>query len=218
MEIIGQLGRVPVTGRQKFDEAKFFYDRMLEYRRNVVAFPYYLSAFLSALRSVTFYLQKQFNHTPKFEEWYAARHLDTDPILRFLNDKRVTAVHKEPFDLCFRKGFHFPARFDGAIETRFLELYDLVDDDGVLRMGIKLAPDSPEESVEPWITWHFDENDQTDVMEHCYAGLETLKALLEELRALGIDAAALASWSESTDTEVIRVRTQWDRAVDDQTP
>ena len=57
MEFFGQIARVPVTAPQKFDEAAYFYNRMFAYRTNVLIFPYYLSAFLSALRSVTMYLQ-----------------------------------------------------------------------------------------------------------------------------------------------------------------
>ena len=45
-------------------EAAYFYNGMLAHRTNSVVFPYYLSAFVSALRSVTYYLQKQYAHRP----------------------------------------------------------------------------------------------------------------------------------------------------------
>ena len=57
-----QLVRLPVTARQKFDEAVYFYNQMVALGTNIVVFPYYLSAFLSALRSVTWYLQKQYTN------------------------------------------------------------------------------------------------------------------------------------------------------------
>lgn len=53
MELFGQMARISVTARQKFEEAAYFYNRMFGHRTNVVVFPYYLSGFLSALRSVT---------------------------------------------------------------------------------------------------------------------------------------------------------------------
>src|SRR5438132_6749599 len=108
MKIFGQMARVPVTARQKFEEAAYFYNRMFALRTNVVIFPYYLSAFLSALRSVTMYLQKQYAHDPLFASWYPQkqREMEADPILRMLNKKRVVAVHLEPFDLFFNKGFN----------------------------------------------------------------------------------------------------------------
>jgi hypothetical protein len=67
MQMHGQMARVPVTARQKFSEAAYFYNGMLPHRTNPVVFPYYLSAFVSALRSVTYYLQKQYAHDRTIE-------------------------------------------------------------------------------------------------------------------------------------------------------
>ena len=67
VQMFGRMARVPVTARQKFNEAAYFYNAMLKHRLNVIIFPYYLSAFLSALRSVTYYLQKQGAHNEQFE-------------------------------------------------------------------------------------------------------------------------------------------------------
>ena len=74
MQMHGQMARVPVTARQKFSEAAYFYNGMLPHRTNPVVFPYYLSAFVSALRSVTYYLQKQYAHDKRFTAWYAYRY------------------------------------------------------------------------------------------------------------------------------------------------
>ena len=38
-----QLVRLPVTARQKFDEAVYFYNQMVALGTNIVVFPYYLS-------------------------------------------------------------------------------------------------------------------------------------------------------------------------------
>lgn len=59
MQTQGQMARVPVTARQKFSEAAYFYNGMPPHRTNPVVFPYYLSAFVSALRSVTYYLHSR---------------------------------------------------------------------------------------------------------------------------------------------------------------
>jgi hypothetical protein len=58
--------------RGKLQEAKYFLQRMEEVQADRAAFKYNLSAFLSAGRSVSFYMQKEFKRTPGFEEWYAA--------------------------------------------------------------------------------------------------------------------------------------------------
>ena len=43
------------------------------------------------------------------------------------------------------------------------------------------------EEVEPLISWHFTEDDPMDVMNHCYAGLEKMDAILNEMSSLGLD-------------------------------
>src|SRR5882762_3908212 len=119
MQLHGQMARVPVTAAQKFSEAAYFYNEMLAHRTNSVVFPYYLSAFVSALRSVTYYMQKQYAHDPRFGEWYARKQegMKADPVLKLLHDKRNTALHVEPFDLCFKQGFKMPEKYGGVITT-----------------------------------------------------------------------------------------------------
>jgi len=188
MEWSGQMARVPVTARQKFSEAAYFYNRMLEHRRNVVIFPYYLSGFLSALRSVTMYLQKQYAADKRFNDWYPSKQteMSADPILKNLNEKRVAVVHREPFELHFRKGYRLPERYGDYIETTHFELAESVTPDGWLEMTIKVGEEGLPEPVEPWVTWHFGPDDSADVMNYCYSGLEKLDAILKELVNLRI--------------------------------
>jgi hypothetical protein len=91
MQMHGQMARVPVTARQKFSEAAYFYNSMLPHRTNPVVFPYYLSAFVSALRSVTYYLQKQYAHDERFKEWYAPKQeaMKADPVLKMLHESAI---------------------------------------------------------------------------------------------------------------------------------
>ena len=188
MEISGQMARVPITARQKFNEAAYFYNGMFAHRTNVVIFPYYLSAFLSALRSVTMYLQKQYAHDTRFASWYPQKQaeMEADSILKMLNKKRVAVVHREPFELFFRKGFKMPEKYGEYIETPHFELKDEQTPDGFIRMTIKVGADAQEEEVTPWITWHFIETDKEDLMNPCYLGLEKIDAILKELESLRI--------------------------------
>ena len=183
------MARVPVTAGQKFSEAAYFYNGMLGHRTNSVVFPYYLSAFVSALRSVTYYLQKQYAHDPRFTEWYTGKQeaMKADAILKMLREKRNTALHVEPFDLYFKKGFKMPEKYGGVITTDHLEVREQTDSTGQIRMILKVGKDGPEEEVEPQISWHFSEDDSKDVMNHCYEGLEKMDALLKELSTLGLD-------------------------------
>ena len=120
MQVFGQMARVPVTARQKFEEAAYFYNGMVAHRLNVIIFPYYVSGFLSAFRSVTFYMQKQYAHDARFKSWYQQKQgeMSADPVLKMLNAHRTGIVHREPIDLFFYRDFEFPARFGNCIETK----------------------------------------------------------------------------------------------------
>lgn len=193
MQLHGQMARVPVAARQKFFEAAHFYNRMLAHRTNSVVFPYYLSAFVSALRSVTYYLQKQYADEPRFVEWYARKQeeMKAGPVLKMLHEKRNTALHVEPFDLYFKQGFKMPEKYGGVITTDHLEVREETDPTGQIKMRLKVGRDGPEENVEPQIRWHFSDDDPRDVMQHCYEGLEKMEAMLKELPSLGLDQAEI---------------------------
>lgn len=55
-----------------------------------------------------------------------------------------------------------------------------------ITMTIRVGADAKQEPVIPWITWHFTEADNEDVMNHCYADLERIDAILRELELLRI--------------------------------
>jgi hypothetical protein len=186
MQIFGRMVRVPVTARQKFDEAAYFYNGMIAHRINVIIFPYYLSAFLSAFRSVTFYLQKQYAHDKRFNSWYPQKQaaMDADPELKMLNKRRVGIVHREPLDLFFMQGFKIPERFGEYIETKHFEVMQGQTIDGQLTTKIKVDADGVEEDVATQISWYFTEEDKVDAAQHCYLGLQKLDAILKELAEL----------------------------------
>jgi hypothetical protein len=186
MQIFGQMARVPVTARQKFNEAGYFYNGMLAQRTNVIVFPYYLSAFLSAFRSVTFFLQKQYSNNAEFKSWYAQKVavVIADPVLAMLAKKRTAAVHLEPIDLFFTQSFQMPARYGGSITTKQFELVQDQEPGGQLKTTIKVDADGVAEEVPPVMIWHFTEEDRDDLAKHCYHGLESLDSILTELEGL----------------------------------
>jgi hypothetical protein len=68
-----EMGPFPASAVEKFREAVCFFNRMIETQTNVYFFPYNLSAFLLALRSVTFYLQEQYGKDASFQQWYVQK-------------------------------------------------------------------------------------------------------------------------------------------------
>jgi hypothetical protein len=194
VQMFGRMARVPVTARQKFNEAVHFYNGMLAHRLNERIFPYYLSAFLSALRSVTLYLQTQYAHNEQFAAWYSEKQAEmrADPVLKMLVENRNAVVHREPFDLFFNRGFKMPEKYGDYIETTFFEQIESSTPEGVITTKIRVSKDVPEEDVEPWITWHFTEDDPEDVMNHCHVGLERIDTILKELETRRAEMGLIA--------------------------
>ncbi len=85
----------------KFRESHYFIERMMIEYHNAMAFRYNLNAFLQALRSVTFVLQKELSHWDGFREWYPARQqtMKDDPLLRSFADGRTIVVHQRSLEM-----------------------------------------------------------------------------------------------------------------------
>lgn len=83
--------------RHKLREAEYFLSMLKEAYEDDNTFAYNLSAFLSAARSVTFYMRDQYGRRNGLTEWYRPKETEmrADPELVFLNEARVESVHKE---------------------------------------------------------------------------------------------------------------------------
>jgi hypothetical protein len=58
-------------------------------------FKFHLSAFLSAARSITLVMQKEYAHAAGFESWYERQQeeMRKDGLLTFFNNLRVTSIY-----------------------------------------------------------------------------------------------------------------------------
>ncbi|MDD5510536.1 MAG: hypothetical protein PHI12_06995 [Dehalococcoidales bacterium] len=83
--------------RRKVEEAKYFLHMMKQTFEDDDCFSYNLSAFLSAARSITYHMQKQYKRRSGFTEWYCQKQIgmSADSELQYLNNARVENVHKE---------------------------------------------------------------------------------------------------------------------------
>lgn len=84
--------------RHKLQEAEYFLTMMKRTLEDDNVFYYNLSAFLSAARSITYYMQKQYKHQNGFDEWYCPKwiKMEADPELKYLNKARVEALKTVP--------------------------------------------------------------------------------------------------------------------------
>jgi len=97
------------AARDKLNEARFFLDKMKDGRDR--EFRYYLSAFVSAARSVTGALQASLRSRAGFDEWYMPRQksLEGDRIARIVKQSRNAMLKKGNQALAYTHTFRNPA-------------------------------------------------------------------------------------------------------------
>ena len=60
----------------KVGEAEYFLSMMKQMCEDDKLFAYKLSAFLSAARTITWYMQKQYKHRDGFAQWYCQKQIE----------------------------------------------------------------------------------------------------------------------------------------------
>ena len=87
--------------KHKINEANYFLSMMKEEFGDDEIFDYNLSAFVSASRSITEYMEEQYGRIEGFPEWYCVKDLKmrADPDLKYLRKARNKTIHEKPIDL-----------------------------------------------------------------------------------------------------------------------
>lgn len=173
---------LPMTAADKFNEAAYFYNRMRVTLANLREFPFNLSAFLTAARSTTLFLQKQYSDESGFDEWYQQKQAEmaSDPNLLALNKLRVETIHVKPVSLMVQAGPTLPPEgvmIDGS-RGGYLELGN--DPEGNITTPYRVNADSPIINANPRVRWLLADETGPDVLMLCGKGLLKLKAILEE--------------------------------------
>ena len=88
-----------MSTQQKYYEAEYFLEMMKEDIEDRQKLEYNISAFLSAARSITFFLEKRFPTKSKFNDWYFGKEQkDKTGILEFFRKKRNCNIHEKPIN------------------------------------------------------------------------------------------------------------------------
>jgi hypothetical protein len=79
----------------KLEETEYFFEEMKRNIENVKIFTFNLSAFITAARSVTFFMQAESQNVMGFKEWYAEKQelMKADKDFKFFNEMRNATVH-----------------------------------------------------------------------------------------------------------------------------
>ncbi|WP_421910617.1 hypothetical protein [Marinobacter sp.] len=92
----------------KLVEAEFFLAHLEEHWRHVPHVDFYLSACISAARSVTWVMKAEFGHTPGWKEWYEAKKSSSEhrELLKQINNARVRLTKTHPVKTRTRANVH----------------------------------------------------------------------------------------------------------------
>lgn len=84
--------------RLKLEEASFFLKHLDKHWRHIPQVDFYLSAFVSAARSVTWIMRYEYGKRPGWSEWFDEKKPEphTRELLRKMNDVRVRSNKTEP--------------------------------------------------------------------------------------------------------------------------
>jgi hypothetical protein len=173
--------------KAKLDEARFFLRHLQQYRSAAVsgnpwkadgqAFAYYLSAFVSAARSVTWLLQTE--EREKYDAWLGAweergrswaeaNGVDIDRVLKLTNKMRVDVIHRE-------------GQVKTRIETEMVPVTLSSWENNQYQINIVLLGLSPEDAVPRTSseTLYIEGTDQ-EVVKLCEQYVSYLEALLHD--------------------------------------
>jgi hypothetical protein len=111
--------------RHKLREANFFLQQVKSTLDQPETLSYYLSAFISAARSVTMVLQFENGENQQFIDWYSKMQKDMkkDEIFSFFNSLRIDTIHLEG-KIRFRRRVSL---FIGSERGREIEMYFSTD-------------------------------------------------------------------------------------------
>ena len=160
--------------RHKVREAQYFLSGMKQFFEDDDAFAYNLSAFLSAARSITWYMQKQYKHRQNFDEWHRQKQIkmSADPELRYLRDARNEDVKTEPI-------------LTGATREVSLPLDVILVEDGTsmaeqAKEAEEAEPKPPIQSQSKTVRRFFPKFGQVDVIKFCENQLTKLTRIVQE--------------------------------------
>ena len=159
--------------RHKIQEAEYFLSmmKMKEAFEDDYIFSYNLSAFLSAVRSITEYIKRQYAHRNGFAEWYCPYQIKmfADPELKYLKKVRDEDVHTEYIQT-------------GATREKTLYVDIILVEEGapMAEQAKEAKPKPPPQSGSRIVRRFFPKFGQVDVIEFCEKQLVKLAKIVEE--------------------------------------
>jgi hypothetical protein len=166
--------------KEKLEEAKYFYSRMVMEEENREAFKYNLSAFLAAARSVMYYAYNEVEKTPN-QKWYDDW-MNSSDVLKFFKCKRDFNIHTAPIDPKKHVNIHITE----VIHVTESSHIKVIDKNGRVKeeREIKEEPkphEGPKSSVKSESRYEFDDwKGPEDLMTLCKMYIQELEKVVQD--------------------------------------
>lgn len=109
--------------RDKLNEAGFFLCKMSGAADDRDAFRFNLSAFLSAARSVTWVMQKQYAHSQSFSEWLTKKQaeMSANGLMQYFVEQRNQVTKQRAITSSFPVNIYFDQEENKALSIYFID-------------------------------------------------------------------------------------------------
>jgi len=146
----------------KLEEAFYFFNQMKENVDNKDNFKFNLSAFLSSARSITLFLQEEFNGNPRFEEWYPHKQdeMRANSLMKFCKETRNDEVHVKRVDV------------EGHHEVSFTDTVGVTD-------TVQYILHRADGTIDRWYFTDFNDGEK-DIIQLCLEYYNELRKILIE--------------------------------------
>jgi len=172
--------------RDKLNEAKHFLEEMRRFSPQTDAFRYTYTAFLSAIRSITLVMQKEFSGASGFSDWYANKQaiMENHSVLKYLHRQRNLAHHERPVLI-------YPIGVAERVTENNRITYTLTGTGDTLNLNPVFSVPCPQYAGPVEVKYYFsDFTDRTkDVMTICQEAITTLEKIVAECEGRFIPAA-----------------------------
>jgi hypothetical protein len=176
----------------KLNEAKYFLKMMEINQGDIQKFKYNFSAFLSASRSVTFYLKKEFKRYPTFDQRYSEiqEKMRSDALLKFFKDTRNYVIKEETkptkrlIEVKIRKGILLKDNASFKVELENRDTIDLGTGhkENNLPKTTEIKRGFKKTKIDTTVTHFFEEYPETNVLSLCRDYLIKLSEIIREAK------------------------------------
>lgn len=171
--------------KNKLNEAKYFLGQIKRSLDDPEILGFNLSAFVSASRSVTFFMQKEFKESLRFENWYLdmQKKMKGDCILRFFNSLRVCNVHIRSIMINRHISIHLrepPIQIFESVGVKVIRNGKVIQESSSPLTISSPSRDPPSYDSSREVKMHFEEKPDEDGYELCEEYLKRIENIIEE--------------------------------------